>query len=118
MRSRSMVPSTLNCGTAPCRQRPIQHYVNGARSVHYGGIDSGNVSGNDAVVRVDRGGLADLDVARLGLGDLQSGLELVELNDFGHRGSRGDVLAHLQRRGKRRERAGDAGPYLKRCRLR
>jgi hypothetical protein len=35
------------------------------------------VTGNDAVVGVDGGGLADLDVARLGLGDLESGLELV-----------------------------------------
>ena len=70
------------------------------------------MAGNDAVVRVDGGRLADLDVARLGFGNLQSGLELVELNHFGHRGSRGHVLAHLQRRGQRRQRAGDSGPDL------
>ena len=52
---------------------------------------------NDAVMGVDRGGLADLDVVRLGLGDLQSGLQLVELDHFGHRCSGGDMRAHLQR---------------------
>ena len=117
MRSRSMVPSTLNCGTAPGGSGPSRCYVNRARSVHYRGIDSRDVAGNNAVVRVDRGRLADLDVARLRLGDLQRGLQLVELDHLGHRRSRRHVLAHLHRRGQRRQRAGDAGPHLKRLRL-
>ena len=35
------------------RQRPIQCYVNGARSVHYGGINAGHVAWNDAVVGIN-----------------------------------------------------------------
>src|SRR5580698_107802 len=66
---------------------------------------------------IDRGRLAELDVARLGFGDLQSGFQLVALNDFGNGGSHGNVLADLDRRGKGRESAGDAGMNLESGRL-
>ncbi len=71
------------------------------------------MAGNDAVVGVDFGGLAELDVVRLGFGDLEGGLELVGLYDLGQRGSHGDVLADLEGGGERVEHSADAGTHLK-----
>ena len=72
------------------------------------------MTGNDAVVGVNGGGQADLDVFCLRLGDLQGGLQLVKLDDLGHGGAGDHVLAYLQRDGKLRQHAGDAGPHMQR----
>src|ERR1700723_3569598 len=96
----------------PWRQRPIEGYVNGARSVQYGGINSGNMALDDAVMGVDFGGLAELNVVRLGLGDLQGGFELRGVDDLGNRRSGGDMLTDLHGNGQGTEDAGDAGTDL------
>jgi len=100
-------------GNRAGRERPIEGYVNGARSVQYGGINAGNVAGNDAVVGVDFGGLAELDVVGLGFGDLQGGLELIGDDDLGDGGAGGDMLTDGDGSGERGQHTGDAGRDLK-----
>ena len=73
--------------------------------------------GNDTVMGVDFGGLAELDVVCLGLGNLQGGLELVHLDNFGYRSSSSHVLAYLYGSRQWREGAGNASADLKFIRL-
>ena len=72
---------------------------------------------NDAVMRVDLRRLAELNVVRLRLGNLQGCLELVGLDNLCHRGSNRHVLTHLKRSRERGEHTRDAGPDLERLRL-
>ncbi len=71
---------------------------------------------DDPVARVDRRALADLDIPRLGLGDLQLRLQLVPLDDLGERRPGSHALARLHRHFL--EDAGDARPHAQRVHLR
>jgi hypothetical protein len=64
---------------------------------------------------IDRGRLADEDVARLGLGDLQLRLQLVRLHHLGQHGADGYVLAHGQR--QIGQHSGNACAHLERVQL-
>ena len=101
-----MVPSTERSGRAPCGSVAFKLHVDRHGAVLDGGVDAADLALDDAVVRVDFGRLADLDVARLGFGNLERGLELVGLHDLGERDADGDVLAHLVRQVY--QHAGDA----------
>ena len=98
IRSRSIVPSTLRSGRAPSGSAPASLYVNRHRSVHYRRIDSHHLALDHAVMRVDLRRLANLDVPRLRLRDLQAGLQLVRLHHLRQRRSWSHVLANLMRR--------------------
>ena len=84
-----MVPSTERSGRAPWGSGPVSSTSTVTVPVLDRGIDARDLAGNDAVVGVDLGGLADLDVAGLGLGDLERGFELVRLHDLGEGGADG-----------------------------
>src|ERR1700693_5114150 len=80
-----------------------------------GRVGPGDVTFDDAVARVDRGALADLDVPRLRLRDLQLRLQPVPLHDFGERCPGRDTLPRLDRHFL--EDAGDARPHAQRLDL-
>ena len=97
----------------PGRQCSIECYVNGTRSVQYGGINSGHMAGDDAVVGVDFGRLPDENVVGLGFSDLEGGFELAGIDDLGDGGAGGDVHSNRHGGGQGGHDAGDAGFYLK-----
>src|ERR1700677_2934939 len=61
------------------RQGPSKLYVNGHRSVHYSQINSHHLAIDNSVMRVNLCWLANLNITRLRLGDLQLRLELVRV---------------------------------------
>ena len=88
------------------RQRPSEFYVNRDGSVLYGRVDALYATWNYAIVRIDRGRLANLNIARLGLCNLERGFQLVGLHHLGQRDAGRHVLAHLVRQVN--QDAGDA----------
>ncbi len=92
-----MVPSTLKSGRAPFGQLAGQLHIDGDGAILHRRIDAADLSGNNAVVSVDGGGLADLHITRLGFGNLQLRHQVIGLNDFGQLGSGQNVLPDLQR---------------------
>src|SRR5277367_5016112 len=84
-------------GTRAQWHGPRKLYVNRDRSVHYGEINSHYFAFDHAVVGIDLGWLPDLDVARLGLGDLQCSLQLIRLYHLRQHCPGIHMLPYLQR---------------------
>ncbi len=75
------------------------------------------MTGDDAVVGIDRGGQTDRNVARLGLGDLQGGLQFAKLHHLGQRSARGHVRAYRHGDRQRIKLTGKPGTHLECIRL-
>ena len=106
-----MVPSTLRSGRAPRGSGAVAEgdvHQHGARL--HGRIDAGDVAGGDPVAGIHVGGLARLDVPRLGFGDLDLRLEPGGIGDAGDVGARRDALADFH--GHELEHARHAGAHL------
>src|SRR5206468_5498038 len=68
-------PLDAQIGARPFRQGAGERHVHGDRAVQHGRVDARYLALDQTVARVDRGDLAYQNVLRLGLGDLQLGLE-------------------------------------------
>ena len=96
-------------GAGAARQLAGELDVHGDGAVLRRRVDADDLAGDDAVAGVDRGQLADGQVAGLGLGDAQLGLEAGRVGDAGHVGALGDLLADFDRH--LLEHAGHAGAH-------
>ena len=77
------------------RQFALQRDVHGHGAVLHGRVDARHAAGDDPVARVDRRRLADHDVLRLRLRDLQLRLQVPLVGHAGEVGAGPDLLADL-----------------------
>src|SRR5690606_29339754 len=84
-------------GTRAARQLRGATDVDGYGAVLHGGIEAIALPLDDAVARVDVGDLADLDVARLGFGDADFGLEAQWIGDASEIAAGLNLGAHFNR---------------------
>ncbi len=84
-------------GTGAFRERAIECDIDRDGALFDCGIDADDVTGNDAVARIDRGRLIDLNILRLGLGDLDLRFQFRRIGDAGEVGSGDDALADFDR---------------------
>jgi hypothetical protein len=96
-------------GPRTARQLALEPDVNRNRAVLRRGVDANDPAGNDALARVDRGDLADRQVARLRLGDAQFRLEARRIRNANEVGAGLHLLADFHRH--LLEHAGHAGAH-------
>ena len=106
------MPSTLRSGTAPRGNSPSNETSTVRVPFCTEGSMRTTLALDEPVAGVDLGPLADLNVARLRLGDLDFGLQAAGIGDAGEVGAWRDTRADRDLRRNHLQHAVDAGAHL------